>query len=182
MSTPASEARAAALTAAVRDIESHAHELGWDRPVGVFALVNTASALAANPSLSAELPDGAADAATQDPEHLLSIEQDGLPQADSLEELLAQLGWPPQVDGAAIVVERVVVPPEAEIDMPEETEAALAYLSEHPDRQDVRLAVGVLRTGESWCALRARSNAEDDVAGSPDAVPGLVAALQATFT
>ncbi|MEE6280197.1 PPA1309 family protein [Georgenia sp. MJ170] len=177
------EPRTVALTTAVRDIERHVNELGWDRPVTVFALVNTAAALAVNPSLSTELPDGAAEAAEDDPEHLLSVEQDGLPDADSLEDLLAQLAWPAEVDGAAIVVERVVVPPEAEIDLPDGADEALAYLEAHPDRQDVRLAVGVLRTGESWCTLRTRANdADDAVAGSPDAVPGLVAALRATFS
>lgn len=184
MSTPPQPPtlRAHALTTAVRDIERHANELGWEQPVSVFALVNTARALAVNPSLRTELPDGAAESAAEDPEHLLSIEQDGLPESDTLEELLAQLAWPAEVDGAAIVVERVVVPPEAEVDLPEDREEALAYLSTHPDRQDVRLAVGVLRSGESWCALRSRANDDDEsVAGSPEAVPGLVAALRATF-
>ena len=181
-SVPAATPRLTALTVAVRDVEQHASSLGWDGPVLVFALVRTADALAVNPSLASELPDGAEESAQGDPEHLLSIEQDGLPEAESLEELLAQLAWPAEVDGAAIVVERLVLPPEAEAAMPTDPEEALAYLEAHPERQDVRLAVGVLRTGESWCALRSRANDTDDaVAGSPDAVPGLVAALQATF-
>src|SRR5699024_10265017 len=175
--------RLRALTGAVLDIERHASSLGWESPVMVFSLVRTAAALAANPSLAAELPDGAEESARVDPEHLLSVEQDGLPQADSLEELLAQLAWPQEVDGAALVVERMVVPPEAETGMPSDPDQAVAYLEAHPDRKDVRITVGVLRTGESWCALRSRSNdTDDDVAGSPDAVPGLVAALQATFS
>jgi hypothetical protein len=66
--------------------------------------------------------------------------------------------------------------------MPPDDDAALAYLMAHPDRQDVRLAVGALRTGETWSALRLRSaDADDDVAGGPDLVPGLLEALQATF-
>ena len=66
--------------------------------------------------------------------------------------------------------------------MPSDDDAALAYLMSHPDRQDVRIAVGVLRTGESWTALRTRANdADDDVAKGPDLVPGLVEALRATF-
>src|SRR5665648_8012 len=59
---------------------------------------------------------------------------------------------------------------------------ALAYLMAHPDRQDVRMAVGVLRSGESWCAVRTRANDDDDaVAGGRDLVPGLVEAVTATF-
>lgn len=176
-------ARQRALTTAVLDIEKHAGSLGWDSPVLVFSLVRTAAALQTNPGMLSELPDGAAESAEVDPEHLLSIEQDGLPQADSLEELLAQLAWPDEVDGAAIVVERMVVPPEAEVGMPEDPEQAVQYLQEHPQREDVRLAVGVLRSGEAWCALRSRTHDSDDaVGGSPDAVPGLVEALRATFS
>jgi sulfur carrier protein ThiS len=175
-------ARERALRLAVDDIERHVAALGWDAPVFVFALVRTADAVAATPSLAQELPPEAVRAAQEDPEHLTSIEQDGLPEASTIEELLGQLGWPEEVDGAAIVVERMVVPPEAEQDMPDDPQAAVEYLMAHPERQDVRMAAGVLRTGESWCALRSRSHDFDDaVAGSPDAVPGLVEALRATF-
>src|SRR5690625_2601837 len=183
MTDTTSSPRLAALRGAVVDIERHVSSLGWDSPVLVFSLVRTAAALAANPAIAAELPDGAAASAAQDPEHLLSVEQEGLPQADTLEELLAQLAWPAEVDGAAIVVERIVVPPEAEVGMPEDPEQAVQYLQGHPQREDVRLAVGVLRSGESWCALRSRTHDSDDaVGGSPDAVPGLVEALRATFS
>jgi hypothetical protein len=175
-------ARERALRLAVDDIERHVASLGWDGPVFVFALVRTAGAIAATPSLAQELPSEAVLAAQDDPEHLTSIEQDGLPEASTIEELLGQLAWPEEVDGAAIVVERMVVPPEAEQGMPEDPQAAVEYLMGHPDRQDVRMAAGVLRTGESWCALRSRSHDLDDaVAGSPDAVPGLVEALRATL-
>lgn len=175
--------REEALRSAVHDIERHvAAGVGWDGPVLVFALVRTAAALAADPSLAEQLPPDAVAAAQEDPEHLTGIEQEGLPPADSLEELLAQLGWPEQVDGAAIVAERIVVPPEAETAMPSDPEAAVEYLMAHPDREDVRMAVGVLRSGECWCAVRARSHDTDDaVVSSRDAVPGLVAALSATF-
>jgi len=46
----------------------------------------------------------------------------------------------------------------------------------------MRMAVGVLRSGESWCAVRTRANDDDDaVAGGRDLVPGLVEAVTATF-
>ena len=61
-------------------------------------------------------------------------------------------------------------------------DAALAYLMAHPDRQDVRIAVAALRTGEAWTALRTRAHdADGDVASGPDLVPGLTEALRATF-
>lgn len=174
--------RQTALRTAVVDIERHVATRGWDSGVTVFSLVRTQAALATDPALAGELPTDAASAAEENPQHLLSIEQEGLPQADTLEELLSQLAWPEQVEGAALVVERIIVPPTAEVDMPAEGQEALAYLESHPERQDVRIAAGALRSGETWCALRSRTNDSDDaVGGSPDAVPGLVAALQATF-
>ncbi len=66
--------------------------------------------------------------------------------------------------------------------MPSDPDEALSYLAEHPEREDVRLAVAVLRDGPSWCAIRTRRNDDPtQVALGPDLVPGLVAALTATF-
>ncbi|WP_089771538.1 PPA1309 family protein [Ruania alba] len=167
-----------ALALATVEIERHVGTRGWDGPIAVFSLVRSSRIVATSPELADQLPEGAA----EDPEHLTSIEQDGLPEADTLEDLLAQLAWPETVDGAAIVVERMVVPPEAEADMPSDPEEGLAYLMAHPERQDMRIAVGVLRSGDTWCALRSRANDSDDaVAGGPDAVPGLAEALASTL-
>lgn len=168
-----------ALRSAVVDIEQHVSQRGWDAPVAVFALVRTAEALRRTPELAQELPEQAVALAQTQPHHLTSIEQEGLPASDDLEQLLAQLAWPEGVDGAAVVVERIVVPPGE----PGQPDPTVEELMSHPERQDVRIAVGVLRTGESWCALRSRAHDSDDaVGGSPDAVPGLVTALAATFT
>jgi hypothetical protein len=110
------------------------------------------------------------------------VEQEGLPAADDLEDLLAALGWPPTVDGAVVTVERIVLPPTAEDAMPADPGAALDYLMAHPDRSDVRLAVGALRGGASWCAVRTRAfDADDRVAQGPVLVPGLVDAVRSTF-
>lgn len=170
------------LATAVQEVERHVATGGWDGPVRVFALVATARALETEPGLERQLPPAVVAAAGQDPTHLTSVEQEDLPPAESLEELLAILSWPATVDGAAVVVERVVLPPEAEDAMPTEPDEAMAYLMNHPDRQDVRLAVGVLRSGPAWCAVRTRA-ADDDaaVAGGPDVVPGLVEAVRATL-
>ncbi len=171
-----------AIADAVHEIERHVAGGGWDGPVRVFALVRTAAALAADPGLADRLPPDAVAAAHADGAHLMSVEQEGLPPAGSLEDLLGRLSWPPTVDGVALVVERVVLPSAAEAAMPADPEEALAYLMAHPDRQDVRIAVGVLRDGGSWCAVRARANDDDAaVAGGADLVPGLVAAVAATL-
>ncbi|GAA2719354.1 PPA1309 family protein [Cellulomonas aerilata] len=170
------------LAEAVHEIERHVASAGWDGPVRVFALVRTAAALDASPELAGQLPADVVAAARADGTHLTSVEQEDLPPAGDLEELLGGITWPPTVDGAAVVVERIILPPAAEEGMPADDDAALAYLMSHPDRQDVRIAVGALRTGESWSALRTRANdTHDDVAKGPDLVPGLVEALRATF-
>lgn len=181
-SGPGSPATPTYLADAVVEIERHVAGGGWDAPVRVFALVSTARALEVEPDLAERLGADVVLAAQADAGHLISVEQDSLPAAETLEDLLARLSWPDTVDGAAVVVERVVLPPAAEEAMPADPDEALAYLMAHPDRQDVRMAVGVLRSGESWCAVRTRANDDDGaVAGGRDLVPGLVEAVTATF-
>lgn len=170
------------LSETVREIEQHVATGGWDGPPRVFAILRTARALEATPELAEQMPE-LPTALEANQYHLLSVEQEDLPPASSLEELLGSLAWPATVDGAAVVVERVIVPPEAEVDMPDDPDAAIAYLAEHPERQDVRLAVAVLRDGPSWCAIRTKANDDPTQVGlGPDLVPGLVEALHATFT
>ena len=172
-----------ALAGAVREIERHVASGGWDGPVRVFALVQTARALAADPSLATQLPAAVVAAAQLDTEHLTSVEQEGLPAAEDLESLLGSLTWPTTVDGAAGVIERVVLPPAAEAAMPTDQVAAVEFLLGHPERQDVRMAVGVMRSGRTWCAVRSRANDTDDSVGQGrDVVPGLIDAVRATLT
>lgn len=179
---PRSPAAAAALADAVREVERHVAAAGWDAPVRVFALVRTQLALETEPQLAEQLAEDVLVAARANPWHLTSVEQEGLPAAGDLETLLAGLAWPGTVAGAAVTVERVVLPPAAEAGMPSDPAAALRYLRTHPDRTDVRLAVGVLRDGGSWCAVRTRAHDSDDaVAQGPDVVPGLVEAVRSTL-
>jgi hypothetical protein len=179
---PATGGAQRALADAVVEIERHVATGGWDGPVRVFALVRTQAALQAEPALAEQLPADVVATAAADPHHLTSIEQEGLPASDDLEGLLGAMGWPEGVDGAALTVERIVLPPEAEEGLPEDADAAVAALLAHPERQDVRIAVGVLRDGTSWCAVRQRSADRDEAVGQgPDVVPGLVEGLRATF-
>lgn len=176
----AHEARA--LEAAVRELERHVARGGWDGPARVFALIRTTEAVRRDPSLREQLPPDLVASADEDPWHVTSVEQDDLPEADSIDELLGRIAWPPTVDGAAVVVERIVVPPEAETALPTDPDEARAVLLAHPAREDVRMAAGVLRSGPASCALRTRRHDDDvSVASGPDLVPGLVAALQRTL-
>jgi len=165
------------LTIAALDTERHVAAAGWDQPARLFALVRTADLLVREPHLreqldSTDLAEGA----------FTAIEQEGLPATSSLETLLGRLAWPDEVDGCAFAIERIVVPPDAERDLPEGSEEAVEALTSHPDRRDVRLLVAVLRDGSSICLLRQRAHDSDDaVAIGKDIAPGLVAALKATF-
>lgn len=157
------------------DTERHVAAAGWDQPPRLFAIARNSDLLAREPALRGQL-SGA------DPSAYSTIEQEGLPQTSNIESLLRQLAWPAEVDGVALALERIVVPPDAERDLPENPEAAADALAAHPDRADVRLLVAVLRDGESICLLRQRSHdADDQVAVGRDIAPGLIHALQVTL-
>ncbi|WP_167147576.1 PPA1309 family protein [Actinomyces sp. ZJ308] len=176
--------RGRALVRAVTETEAHVAAFGWDQPVRIFALVRTAEALAADPEVAELLEATTVEEARTDPELLMVVEQEGLPAAADLEHLLAQLAWPESVDGAAISVERLVLPPAAQEEADAITDAAerLAFLRARPDGEDIRMVVGVLRGGESWCALRSRTHDDDaSVYRGERLVPGLVEALASTF-
>jgi hypothetical protein len=171
-----------AVLRAVRELEQHVAGGGWDGPIRLFALVRTAGALARDRELADRLPAEVVAAAETDPEHITIVEQEDLPQASTMEQLLGSLTWPETVDGAAVVTERVVVPPEVEAQMPPDPDEAVTWLSQHPSRREVRLAVAILRDGTNGCAVRARDHDRAvDVAVGPDLVPGLLEALAATL-
>lgn len=165
------------LSVAALDTERHVAASGWDQPPRLFALVGTADLLQREPQLRAgmggsDLAEGA----------LTAIEQEGLHQSSDLESVLGRVAWPEEVDGCAFAVERMVVPPEAERGLPDDPDAAVDALANHPGRRDVRLLVAVLRNGAAVCLLRQREHDTDDaVATGPNLAPGLVAALRSTF-
>jgi len=163
------------LVTSALETERHVAAAGWDQPPRLFALVSTAGLLAREPHLRAQLGQSLDDSFT-------AIEQEDLGKTSSLESLLARLAWPQEVDGVALSVERLVVPPNAERDLPDDPEQVAELLAAHPDRKDVRLLVAVLRDGESTCLLRQRDHDTDDkVAIGADIAPGLVHALAATL-
>lgn len=193
------------LQRAVREVESHVAAYGWDGPVRLFALVRTAEALVREPDLASQLPPEDAEAAAADPDHLLLVEQDeldelaaqggtddagatGASRADgptgALERMLGRLAWPPEVEGVALTVERLVVPPDVEAQAPADPDEAVRWLGRHPRRREVRIAAGVLRDGARACVLRTRGTAsdpEESLVTGPDLVPGLTRALAATL-
>jgi hypothetical protein len=183
------------LITALIELEQHVARAGWGQPPRLFALVETADLLRREPGLAAALGLPAPPTAGAGPHadagqlscalgRLTSIEQEQgeLPLHNSLEQLLAGIAWPAEVLGAALVVERVMLPTDVEAQLPLDEADALGWLAEHPARQDVRLAVAVLRDGSRQSALRFRSHDRDDaVLSGPDLVPGLVHALALTL-
>lgn len=166
------------LRAAVLELERYASNAGWDRPPGLYALVLTEELLANEPSLGEmlELEPGVDLTGSLTP-----VEQDDVPDDEALEELLAQISWPDAVFGAAVVVERLVLPPTVEL--PDDDEQARAVAQDHPDREEVRMVAGATRAGAAYCAMRLRSHDEDAaVIEGPDLVPALLELLQATLT
>jgi hypothetical protein len=166
-----------ALAAAVLEIESHSAEAGWDQPGRLYALVDTAALVRREPALASAM--GLDDASAEG--SLTPVEQEQLP-VDRFESALGSIAWGPEVSGCAAVVERLVLPPDADDAIPDDPTEAATYAAEHPDRHEVRMVVGVTRGGASYCALRLRTHDDDHaVVGGADLVPELIALLGATL-
>lgn len=171
---------ASPLTRAVLELDEYAAGLGWDQPARLFALVDTAELSRQDPQVAGRLGLAEAGGAAA----LTSVEQDELPRDVALDEFLATIAWPRTVAGCAMVVERLMLPPEAEERVPSDvSEDGLAdWVAAHPDRQEVRMTVAVLRDGSRESALRLRAkDATTEVLTGSNLVPGLADALAATF-
>jgi hypothetical protein len=164
------------LEEVVQDLERHSAQQGWDAAPRLYALVESDELRRAEPELADQL------GLSPETVTLAALEQPSLPERHGVEDALATIAWPDAVAGCALVMERVVLPPEAEGDIPEDEQEALEWAARHPQREDVRMVVGVLRDGTRHSALRLRRHdLEDEVLAGPDLVPGLADALAATF-
>ncbi|QFG25058.1 PPA1309 family protein [Actinomadura sp. WMMB 499] len=164
------------LEEVVLDLERHTAQEGWDAAPRLYALVRSAELRSAEPDLADQL------GLPPDADTLAALEQPALPEQAAVEDALAAIAWPDAVDGCALVIERVVLPPEVEDEIPADEAEAAAFAAQHPRREDVRMIVGVLRDGARHSALRLRRpDAEDEVLAGPDLVPALAEALAGTF-
>lgn len=162
------------LTNIAVEIEQHAAAVGWDQPPRLFALVDTTELLDREPHLSTTIgvtPTGP----------LTPVEQEPLPEG-ALDEVLADLAWPEEVLGCALVNEVVMLPADIAETVPGDVDQA-AWVAAHPGKREIRLAVAVLRDGSRAGCLRLRGEdgAEDEVLVGPDLVPNLADALVATL-
>jgi hypothetical protein len=142
------------LEDAMRELDVHVAEGGWDQPTRLFAIADTETLMAREPQLSVEL------SAT----HSLwtTIEQQEIPPHDDLDDLLAGIRWPPAVNGVAISAERIMVDEESAGDLPTDPAAARRAVMDHPSRHELRITMGVLREGERYTVLRLREHDHAD--------------------
>ncbi len=166
------------LSIAALDTERHVASGGWDQNPRLFALVPTAELVQREPHLRAQLQGHDLVAGA-----LSAVEQENLPPTANLESLLGGIAWPDTVVGAALAVERIVVPPEAERDLPAAsrrrrrragrpplTSGRPAARRRHPRRPEPCACCDSART-----TATTRSRSDEDIA------PGLVHALKATL-
>ena len=168
-----------ALLAALIDLERHVGAAGWDQPPRLFALVLTDVFAAGEPALAAELGLRTTEQGAP-PGALTAIEQDEFQSAGDLLGDLSRVGWPESVFGCALSTERTFLPAGKEGDLPEDPEAAAAYVAAHPARQDIRVVVAADRAGHIHGVARLVSQ-PDELLGAEDLVPGLGAALAHTL-
>ncbi|GAA1600100.1 PPA1309 family protein [Streptomyces globosus] len=180
--SPGTPMAASPLTRACLEIDEYAAGLGWDQPARLFALVDTDRLRRQEPRLAHQLGVDAGDTGRTS---LTPVEQDELPAGTPLDKFLGTIAWPDAVVGCALTVERLMLPPSAEASVPQGlSDKQLAkWVAAHPERQEVRLTVAVLRDGSRESAVRLREkDSSTEVLTGASLVPGLAEALAATFS
>lgn len=163
------------LTRCALETEIHVASDGWGQQPRLFSLANNGALLQRQPALRGMLGD-------LDPAEFSAIEQDVKVTNDTLEKVLATTAWPRDVDGVALVVERVIIPTDNSSRAFGRPNLVTKRLEEQADREDVRLVVAALRNEEIITLVRRKNEDSDDkVAIGTNIAPGLVDALKATL-
>ncbi len=165
------------LASAVREIEAHAAESGWDQSAVLFALVPTAELVVAEPALADALGLDRRLHAGYTP-----IDQE-LPADAVLEDALESITWPDGVAGCAAVVERLVLPPSADERHSRRPRGGGVV------RRGAPRAPGAAHGGRRRCVTGRRTaptvsavtTTPRQVVTGPDLVPALLELLQATL-
>ncbi|WP_285506599.1 PPA1309 family protein [Actinokineospora sp. NBRC 105648] len=152
------------LPTVTREIEEFVASGGWDQPPQLFALVPTEHLLREQPDLAGQVDPSSA---------LTPIAQEALTEPD-LGVALASIMWPAAVLGCALAQEIVMLPPEAEADLPEgDSDAMSRIAATHPQAREARLVAAALRDGSVACVLRLRGGDDGTAGGDGDGVDGV---------
>ncbi|OYO05072.1 hypothetical protein CGZ95_01860 [Enemella evansiae] len=181
-----------ALVAALIELEHHVGAGGWDQPARLFALVLSDELIAAEPELAAHLgirgsadghPPGALTAIEQENFRNAGVEEgaEPLPEEADLPAVLGRIAWPASVHGCALALERTFLPAGHEGQLPDDPEQAARFVAEHPQREELRLVVGVLRDGTQHAVARLVSQ-PDELLGGAELAPGVAEVLAATLS
>lgn len=191
------------LGAALRDALAHVASDGWDRSPTLFGLVATADLARAQPGLVAADDESVLSPVVQEMPVVSATDGDDEGERyGRLERYLSTVSWPPTVAGAALVLEIVILPPEAEAELDSAFEPLLAdpwaaeqaardVANTYPSSRTARLAVGALREGGTLALMHLRPDPDEKAPGPddeppellthPELAPNLQAALAATF-
>jgi hypothetical protein len=162
------------------EIERGTAKLGWDQPPALYALVVTEQLLA-EPNLPDDIANQIRSGWDKSSDHLSGILQEQM-QEDEVEDMLPRIAWPEAVAGAALTVERLIVPPEIEAEAPEDPDEAAAFIAAHPSTMDVRITVAALRSGDTWSLIRTKAFDSDEMVATGEAlVPQLSELLLASL-
>lgn len=174
----------AALLAALIELERHVGEAGWDQPPRLYSLVLTDKLIAAEPDLASHLGLQSTEQGGH-PGALTGIEQDPLDPGADLVETLQGIEWPETVHGCVVALERTFLPSSAQAEIPEDPDAAAKYVHEHPDREDIRVLVGAVRSSGDIDTLThgvARLVSQPaELLGGETLVPGLAEVVARTL-
>lgn len=148
-------AQASSMAALAREVEQFVAAAGWDQRPQLFAVVPTTELLRQQPELAEQLDENSAWTPV--------AQEEALPEGD-LAESLGRISWPEMVHGCALAQEIIVLPPDAEAELPDvddPTDAdTVTHLrqtaAEHPRRTEARLVAAVLHDGTAACVMRLR--------------------------
>ncbi|WP_298178006.1 PPA1309 family protein [Saccharomonospora sp.] len=187
MTQSENQAGPGSVAALAREVEEFVAGGGWDQQPQLFALVPTADILRQQPDLAGQLDQNS---------EFTPVAQDSLPEGD-LAEALGRIAWPEAVQGCALAQEIIVLPPDAESELPDfdatdepDVDRLRQAAADHPRRTEARLVAAVLRDGSASCVLRLKGEAPsaeesssntDEIVQSADLAPNLVEALRATL-
>lgn len=164
------------LRRALDELDGELLAAGWGQPTRLFALVPSDVLITEEPAMAADL--------SLLPGTLTALEQEGFSTDVPVTTMLSGIAWPAAVVGAAVAVERLVLPADAEASLAGSADSAetAAEAAEHPDATEVRMLVALLRDGSEEALVRVAGHDEPVRSEAGESlVPALAEALAASL-